>query len=176
MTAAKRPHLLSLLGPSNAGKTTLAVRLVERWSAGGLAVGYLKHASHGFEMDRPGKDSARATAAGAVGVGVAGPEGTAFLEPVRHEDPRLLATRFLPHADVVVVEGFRDAALPAVVLAGADGAAAVLETARGEILAVVAPRESPAWEAAGARGLCRFERADESGLLSFLDGEVLPRA
>lgn len=140
MPLSRRPVLLSLLGDSGAGKTTLAVDLVARWRAAGLRVGYVKHASHGFEMDRPGKDSARATAAGADGVVVTGPGGTAFLEPQeRAEDPRALVARFLADRDVVVLEGFRDAALPSVAIAapgeGADAAAARL---RGRRLAVVA--------------------------------------
>ena len=151
MTAPIRPALLSLLGPSDSGKTTLAVILVDRWTRAGRRVGYLKHASHGFEMDRPGKDTARALAAGGVGVAVTGPEGTAYLDRARVRDPRELVARFFPACDVCVLEGFRDAALPAVVIAGPEGEAAYLDEARGELLAVLAAPDSAAARAAEER-------------------------
>jgi molybdopterin-guanine dinucleotide biosynthesis protein B len=140
------PPLLSLLGDSGAGKTTLATALIARWRAAGLRVGYVKHASHGFEMDRPQKDTYRAAESGADGVVVTGPGGTAFLEPAeRSDDPLALVARFLADRDVVVLEGFREAALPSVVIAAAgESAREASLKARGELLAVVAAQPGPA--------------------------------
>jgi molybdopterin-guanine dinucleotide biosynthesis protein B len=138
--------VLSLLGDSGAGKTTLATALIARWKAVGLVVGYVKHASHGFEMDRPGKDSHRAGEAGADGVVVTGPGGTAFLEPAeRSDDPLHLVARFLPGRDVVVLEGFRDAALPSVVIAARDESPKTAShKSRGRLLAIVSTQPGPA--------------------------------
>lgn len=146
MRATPTPVLLSLLGDSGAGKTTLATALIARWRALGLRVGYVKHASHGFEMDRPRKDSYRATESGADGVVVTGPGGTAFLEPVeRSDDPLDLVSRFLADRDVVVLEGFREAALPSVVIAAAgESPREACLKARGELLAVVSAQPGPA--------------------------------
>jgi molybdopterin-guanine dinucleotide biosynthesis protein MobB len=138
--------VLSLLGDSGAGKTLLATALIARWKARGLRVGYVKHASHGFEMDRPRKDTYRATESGADGVVVTGPGGTAFLEPLeRSDDPLELVGRFLADRDVVVLEGFREAALPSVVIAApGESPREASVKARGELLAVVSAQPGPA--------------------------------
>ena len=145
MPRGRRPILVSLLGDSGAGKTTLSVGLLARWRSLGLRAGYVKHASHGFDLDRPGKDSARATEAGAEGVVLAGPQGVAFQEQTPDLDPRRLVRRFLPDRDVVVLEGFRDAALPCVLVVGPRGPAVARAAACGRVLAYVRGAGSPAF-------------------------------
>jgi molybdopterin-guanine dinucleotide biosynthesis adapter protein len=48
-----------VVGRSGSGKTTLIVSLIKELRDRGLRVGSVKHAKHGFEFDRPGKDSWR---------------------------------------------------------------------------------------------------------------------
>lgn len=175
------PLLVALVGPSGAGKTTLAAALVRRWTAQGLRVGYVKHASHGFEMDRPGKDTDRLAGAGAAGVAVSGPTGTAFLERTESRDPVALVARFFPSADVVVVEGFREAGLPSLVLTGDREPAAAVSEARGTVLAVVAPVGRLAAARACAGGAAVFDRDDVVGVATHVGsalrvGEAPPRA
>jgi molybdopterin-guanine dinucleotide biosynthesis protein MobB len=142
--------VLSLLGDSGSGKTTLAVRLVSTWTSRGLRVGYVKHASHGFEMDRPGKDTDRVAAAGADGVAVTGPGGFAYLERGDPRDPADVVARCFRDRDVVVLEGFRSHGFPAVVVVGPEDPAPARERTRGRVLAVLAPR-APRAPAARAR-------------------------
>ncbi len=181
MSEHAAPVLVALVGPSGAGKTTLAAALVRRWSAAGLRVGYVKHASHGFEMDRPGKDTDRLAGAGAAGVAVSGPSGTAYLERTASRDPVALVARFFPTADVVVVEGFREAGLPSVVLTGdAEPAAAVAE-ARGAVLAVAAPAHRLEAARSCAREAAVLDRDDIVGIAAHLEAALrergdLPRA
>lgn len=172
MSQPPSPVLLALVGPSGAGKTTLATALVRRWSAAGLRVGYVKHASHGFQMDRPGKDTDRVAGAGALGVAVSGPGGTAYLERTETRDPTALVARFFPAADLVVVEGFREAGLPAVVLTGdAEPAAAVAE-ARGTVLCVAAPAGRLAATRACGRATTVFDRDDVVGIAAHLESAL----
>ena len=51
------PRVVSFVGRSNSGKTTLLARLVEALKERGLKVGVIKHAHHGFDLDREGSDS-----------------------------------------------------------------------------------------------------------------------
>ena len=51
-------------GYSGSGKTTLIEQLIPRFVARGLKVSLIKHAHHGFDIDRPGKDSWRHREAG----------------------------------------------------------------------------------------------------------------
>ena len=64
-TAVKRPHAIAIVGNSGAGKTTLLERLIPALKRKGLRVGAIKHDAHRFDIDHPGKDSHRLTAAGA---------------------------------------------------------------------------------------------------------------
>lgn len=169
MTSLAPPLLLALSGPSGAGKTTLAEHLVRTWGGAGIRVGYAKHASHGFQMDRPGKDSARLAEAGAVGVAVTGPAGTAFLESGAPSTAGELARRFFPDADIVVVEGFREERLPTVLLAGE---AAPVEAPEGDASRVVAgygpaSRRDDLRAALGARPV--FDRDQLDRLVALLD-------
>ena len=169
MPSPHRPALVSLLGASGSGKTTLAAALVRHWTASGLRVGYLKHASHGFEMDRPGKDTALLTEAGAAGVGVAGPDGVAYLERGTPAAPDTLVARWFADRDIVLLEGFRAHGHPAVVLVGPSDPATAVGEARGPVLAVVAGPDGPTdavRRSAGAAPV--FARTDVSTLAALL--------
>jgi molybdopterin-guanine dinucleotide biosynthesis protein B len=64
--------VFGIAGYSGSGKTTLLEKLIPQLTARGLKVSVIKHAHHGFDIDRPGKDSYRHREAG-------GERSTAFL-------------------------------------------------------------------------------------------------
>lgn len=99
--------IFGLAGRSGSGKTTLLVRLLPELRARGLTVSTLKHAHHGFDIDRPGKDSHRHREAGASEVMVISGDRWALLHEIRDEEPPLedLIQRMAP-VDLVLVEGF----------------------------------------------------------------------
>lgn len=103
--------VLAVCGFSGAGKTTLLELAIPRLVQRGLRVAVVKHDAHGFEVDRPGKDSDRLFRAGAtVVLGSATQQferrGTAAL-PLEAVLNRLS----LDH-DLILVEGHKDTALP----------------------------------------------------------------
>ncbi len=57
------------VGKSGTGKTTLIETVVQKLKERGYRVAVIKHAHHGFEMDKPGKDSWRFGQAGSDMVG-----------------------------------------------------------------------------------------------------------
>ena len=59
------PPAVAFVARSGTGKTTVVEFLIIELKSRGYRVGALKHDAHRFEIDRPGKDSARFTAAGA---------------------------------------------------------------------------------------------------------------
>jgi molybdopterin-guanine dinucleotide biosynthesis protein B len=104
------PRAIGFYGDSGSGKTTLVEALIAWFHGAGLRVAAVKHAHHGFDMDRPGKDSYRFRAAGAAQVLVASERRWALLseEPAEPGDgalARLLAR--LDPCDLVLVEGYR---------------------------------------------------------------------
>ena len=57
--------ILSFVGRSNSGKTTLIERVIPMLVRAGYKVATVKHAGHGFDLDTEGKDSWRHKQAGA---------------------------------------------------------------------------------------------------------------
>ncbi|NLK51530.1 MAG: molybdopterin-guanine dinucleotide biosynthesis protein B, partial [Syntrophomonadaceae bacterium] len=68
-----RVPILSVVGFSNSGKSTLLVKLVAALKERGYRVAVIKH-SCGFEVDQPGKDSWGYREVGAGPVVLAGPK------------------------------------------------------------------------------------------------------
>ena len=102
-------NVLALVGWSGSGKTTLLTALLARLTGAGLAVSTVKHAHHGFDLDRPGKDSFRHRAAGAREVLVVSQARWALLHelPAAPPPPLLTLLARLTPVDLVLVEGFK---------------------------------------------------------------------
>ena len=99
---------IGFIGYSNSGKTTLIEKLIPRFRAQGLTVSAIKNAHHGFDMDRPGKDSHRYREAGAGQVLISTTERWALLTetPAGHAALEDLLAQLAP-CDLVIVEGFK---------------------------------------------------------------------
>lgn len=92
---------------SNSGKTTLIEKIVPLLKGRGLSVAVVKHASKGFDIDRPGKDSWRFREAGADAILLAGPDGLALQKRLAHTPSLEELAAMLSGADVVLGEGFK---------------------------------------------------------------------
>jgi len=99
---------IGFIGYSNTGKTTLIEKLIPILRARGLAVAAIKNAHHGFDMDRPGKDSYRYREAGAGQVLIASGRRWALLTETPQAPAALddLLAQLAP-CDLVIVEGFK---------------------------------------------------------------------
>ena len=101
--------IFGIAGYSGAGKTTLLEKILPLLTARGWRVSVLKHAHHGFDIDRPGKDSYRHRQAGASEVLLASGSRWVLMHEVRDEaEPKLadLLDHFSP-CDLVLVEGYK---------------------------------------------------------------------
>ena len=113
------PSAIGFVGDSDSGKTTLLERLIPVLAARGLAVASVKHASHGFDADRPGKDSHRLYGSGAQAVAVISDSQIATFERRDADHPASLeeALETLPEGlDLVLVEGFGWEPIPRLLL------------------------------------------------------------
>jgi molybdopterin-guanine dinucleotide biosynthesis protein B len=107
-------RIIGLAGWSGSGKTTLITKLIPRLIARGVKVSTLKHAHHGFDLDKPGKDSFMHRAAGATEVIISSSTRWAILHELRGEpewDLRDLVGK-MSAVDLVLVEGFKRDAFP----------------------------------------------------------------
>lgn len=91
---------------SNSGKTTLIEKIVPLLKARGLRVAVIKHASKGFDLDQPGKDSWRFGQAGADTVVLVGAGRQAIMKKLDREPDREELERGID-ADIVIHEGFK---------------------------------------------------------------------
>ncbi|MFA6264508.1 MAG: molybdopterin-guanine dinucleotide biosynthesis protein B [Pseudolabrys sp.] len=102
-------RIIGLAGWSGSGKTTLVTKLIPAFKARALRVSTLKHAHHGFDLDKPGKDSFMHREAGATEVIISSARRWAILHELRDEEewdlPDLVAK--MSPVDLVVVEGFK---------------------------------------------------------------------
>lgn len=85
------PLVVSIVGPSGVGKTTLIEGVITQLAGHGVRVATVKHAAHGFQADRPGSDSARHQAAGAAATLLVGGAAAALFLRVDAEDGTELA-------------------------------------------------------------------------------------
>ncbi len=105
--------ILGFIGHSNSGKTTLLTRIIRQLTESGLRIGAVKHHHRIFTIDHEGKDSQRFTAAGAQKTIITGPRQTALIEQTRAQIPlNLLAEKYLNDLDLIIVEGFKQNAIP----------------------------------------------------------------
>jgi molybdopterin-guanine dinucleotide biosynthesis protein B len=127
--------LIAVTGFKDSGKTTAVEGIVRELSTRGYRVGTFKHCHHGYDLDRPGKDSWRHRQAGAAGTVLMGPNGFALMGgPSPQEDPRPLAAWLFPDADLVLAEGFHWLDLPRIEITERDGSTRPAPAA-GEVLA-----------------------------------------
>ncbi len=101
-------------GYSGAGKTTLIEQVIPRLKAAGRSVSVIKHAHHHFDIDKPGKDSWRHRQAGATEVLLMAGHRWVLMHELRDESEPAIEAQLarLSPCDIVLVEGFKDAAIP----------------------------------------------------------------
>ena len=124
--SAALPPILCLRGPSRSGKTSMAVRIIERLEGQGIRVGYIKRSHHA--LDLPEKSSGRVWKAEPTAMLLRTPERTQLTVAVADEALPTLATALPAGLDLVVVETHSAEPHPTVL-------SALLEPAPGEQVA-----------------------------------------
>ena len=130
--------IFGIAGYSGSGKTTLLEKLIPQFTARGLKVSVIKHAHHGFDIDRPGKDSYRHRAAGASEVLLSCNDRWALMHERRDEpDVTLdeLLARLAP-CDLVLIEGFKQEPVPKLEVYRPENGKPPLFPERSDIVAV----------------------------------------
>jgi molybdopterin-guanine dinucleotide biosynthesis protein B len=106
--------VIGFAGWSGSGKTTVIEQVITLLESRGLVVSLIKHAHHRFEIDYPGKDSHRHRSAGCREVLVTSSQRWAVVHELRGRPELTLdeALAQLSPCDLVLVEGFKHAAIP----------------------------------------------------------------
>jgi len=134
--------VIGFIGEKKSGKTAVLTEVIKVLAKKGRNLGVLKHTGHGFKLDHPGTDSYKLFHAGArkvvlLGHGQIGFYGSEQPEP----GPNQVRDLYLSDLDLVLVEGFKDALIPKVLMA-LKGQAPKWADKIGGLIAVVSPKKT----------------------------------
>ena len=109
------PPIVSIIGESKSGKTTLIEKLISELKSRGYRVATIKHSIHSLSFDKPGKDSWRHIQAGSTATAIVSPDQVVLIktvsaEPDLNDIARLLGEDY----DIIVAEGFKQSQSPKV--------------------------------------------------------------
>ncbi len=109
------PPIVSIVGTSKTGKTTLIVALISELKSRGYHVASIKHCHHTLSFDEPSKDSYRHMQAGSEAVGIVSLDQIFLIKskPINeYPDLNKIASMFGEDYDVILAEGFKQGNTP----------------------------------------------------------------
>lgn len=107
------PSIISIIGSSRSGKTTLIEKLIGELKARGYRVATVKHALENVTLDQPGKDSWRHIQAGSEATAVSAKDKLVLIKPLASEmNLEQIAQLFGEDYDIILAEGFKQSAAP----------------------------------------------------------------
>jgi molybdopterin-guanine dinucleotide biosynthesis adapter protein len=107
--------IVSIVGKSNAGKTTLLEKLIPELVKRGYRVATIKHNVHGFDIDQEGKDSWRHKKAGAHLTVISSPCRIAVIEDVEKDlSLEEIREKYIHDVDIILTEGYKGNPFPKV--------------------------------------------------------------
>lgn len=136
MTKKDGVPVVSLVGKSGVGKTTALERIIRELKRRGYRVGTIKHDTHGFEVDRPGKDSWRHAQAGSDVVVISGPQKMALIRRLEEEMPLDDVVGLMHGVDIVITEGYKRGDRPKIEVTRSERGRELLCTAE-ELIAIM---------------------------------------
>jgi molybdopterin-guanine dinucleotide biosynthesis protein B len=96
-----------MVGKSGVGKTTALERIIREIKRRGYKLGTVKHDTHGFDVDKPGKDSWRHSHAGSDSVVISGPRKMALIRQLDGEMPLDRIVSLMGEVDLIITEGYK---------------------------------------------------------------------
>ncbi|MGB4549348.1 MAG: molybdopterin-guanine dinucleotide biosynthesis protein B [Syntrophales bacterium] len=133
--------VVSIVGRSNTGKTTLIEKMIGELVGRGYRVATIKHNLHGFDIDHPGKDSWRHREAGARMTVLASPKKMALIKDVERDYTiDEIRDRYVDDADIILVEGYKENDFPKIEVFRSTLGVELLSRKEGNLLAVASDR------------------------------------
>lgn len=157
--------LLSFVGKSGCGKTTLIEKLVVELRRRGYSIAVVKHHAHTSPIDDSGKDSWRFAEAGANLVVVSSPVEVARFERVTRELTLAEIVARIEDVDLILTEGFKREAAPKIEISRqVQGTDLVARTE--DLVAVVSDHSIDI-------NVPRFDLNDVTGIVDFIENRFI---
>ncbi len=99
--------IISVVGWSNSGKTTLICKLIPELNRRGYRVATVKHDVHGFDWDQPGKDTWLHRKAGAAVSAISSPRRFALVRELDRELSLEEIAGTIKDVDIIITEGYK---------------------------------------------------------------------
>lgn len=106
------PPVIAVVGSSGTGKTSLLEKLLPALKERGLRIGTIKHDVHGFEMDKPGKDSWRHKRAGSSISIISSYNRIGMVRDTDHDWNISELLTFFPDVHLILTEGYKSEKVP----------------------------------------------------------------
>ena len=107
------PPIVSIVGKSETGKTTLITKLIKELKSRGFHVTTIKHTAQDISFDQPDKDSWHHIQAGSEATVLSSPGGLALIKPVTQALTVEQVARHLGEDyDIILAEGFKQSNAP----------------------------------------------------------------
>lgn len=99
--------VISVVGYSNSGKTTVLVKIIEELKKRGRKVATIKHHNGDFDMDHEGTDSFRHMKAGSETTILSSPNKFALISKVEREKTLDELIDMVTDVDIIITEGYK---------------------------------------------------------------------
>ena len=159
--------IISIVGKSDSGKTTLIEKLVPELTRRGYRIATVKHDVHGFEVDREGKDSWRHKKAGAHTVVISSPNKVALIRDVE-KDLTLdeIREKLIQEVHLILSEGYKKDVQSKIEIFRKEKHQELLCAKEDNLIAIVSDQPFSV-------GVPCFDLEDMKGLANFIEKEFL---
>ncbi len=160
--------IISVVGKSSSGKTTLLERLISKLRQRGYKVAIIKHSHHANDLDTASKDTWRFTQAGSEISAINSLDNLAIYRRIDHYfDPQEISQYILWDYDIILTEGFKSSDYPKIEVHRQDQGQELL-TKPEKLLAVVT--DEPL-----AVDVLQYSRDDIDGIAELIEKTILNR-
>jgi molybdopterin-guanine dinucleotide biosynthesis protein B len=160
--------IISIVGKSDAGKTTLLESLIGELKRRGYKVAMVKHSHHADDLDTAKKDTWRFTRAGSELSAINSLDNLAIYRHMDHYfDPQEIANFILWDFDVILTEGFKSSNYPKIEVHRHEQGKELLTDPK-QLLAVVTDEKLET-------NLPQFSRDDINGIADLIEKAILER-
>ena len=159
--------VISIVGKSDSGKTTVLEGIVRELTSRGWRVATVKHHIHDFDIDVPGKDSWRHARAGAVVSMVSSPNKRGVVKQLDRESTLDELAAEAGDVDILLTEGYKQTGRVRIEVSRDERSSELVCTA-AELFALVTDGQRDAGDAPV------FALNDTQGLTDLIEAEFLP--